>query len=242
VRYSRDLAHLRAKIANIRTLADAGVEMGSHAVRHDHGRHWDLARWRHEIADDRRIAQLHGLPLPQGFRAPFLEWNEHTYTALAEHGYRYDVSQGGGHAWPARDPRTGLWVFTMPHVGLPGRDEPVLYFDENVRRLLGAEARRRGLHGAAAQRWMDDAYVDAGLDEFERRYRGNRAPFVVGGHGVFRDAATRLMREVCPRPNVRCATFREAVDYLEAHPELAGAPALHGQRTLAFRRPRQAVR
>ena len=32
----------------------------------------------------------------------------------------------------------------------------------------------------------------------------------------------RFMRRVCELPDVRCTTFREATDYLDAHPELAG--------------------
>lgn len=230
VHYASDLDRVLDKVRNIRALAQAGVEMGSHAVRHDHGRDWDLARWRHEIADVQRISDLHGLPRPVGFRAPFLEWNEDLYTALREHGYRYDVSRtGNGNAWPARHPRTGLWTFHIPSVRLPGRADPVLYFDDNVRVLLEREARARGLHGAAAERWMDDTYVDVSLTAFEQRYYGNRAPFVVGGHGSFRTATVRLMRQICHRPQVHCATFSQAVEYLEAHPELEGAPALHGQ-------------
>lgn len=224
-----DLDRLTGKVRAIRALAQAGVEMGSHAVRHDHGRGWDLARWRHEIADNQRIVDLHGIPRPAGFRAPFLEWNEDLYTTLAEHGYRYDVSRTGGSAWPRRHPRTGLWMFTIPTVRVPGRSESVLFFDDNVRTVLTRQARARGLRGAEAERWMDDAYVEAGLAAFEQRYRGNRAPFVVGGHGVFRAATIRLMRAICRRPQVHCATFSQAVDYIEAHPELEGAPPLHGQ-------------
>ncbi len=230
VQYASSLDRVLDKVRNIRALAQAGVEMGSHAVRHDHGRNWDLERWRHELADVQRVSDLHGLPRPVGFRAPFLEWNENLYTALAEHRYRYDVSQAGNaHAWPMRHPRTGLWTFRMPSVRLPGRAAPVLYFDDNVRNLLSREARSRGLTGAAAERWMDDTYVQVSLDAFEQRYRGNRAPFVVGGHGTFRAATTRLMRHICGRPQVHCATLSQAVEYLEAHPELEGTPAQHGQ-------------
>ncbi len=229
VRYARDLAYVRAKAANIRELSEAGVEIGSHAVRHDHGRAWDLARWRYEIRDHDRISSLLDLPRPLGFRAPFLEWNEHLYTALAESGIRYDCSRTGGHAWPRRHPRTGLWLFSVPTVQVPGYEGEVLYFDDNMRRVLGPMARSRGLRGEAAERWMEEVYVEVGLEAFERRYQGNRAPFLVSGHGTLRAASMRLLRRVCRREGVRCATFMESVRYLEAHPELEGAPPLHGQ-------------
>jgi hypothetical protein len=43
-----------------------------------------------------------------------------------------------------------------------------------------------------------------------------------GGHGGFRAATLRLMSRVCGLPSVRCAAFREAAEYMDAHPELEG--------------------
>jgi peptidoglycan/xylan/chitin deacetylase (PgdA/CDA1 family) len=238
VRYAPDVNAIRYKVANIRALAEGGVEFGSHAVRHEHGQGWTLAQWRQEIADDARIMDLVGLPRSRGFRAPFLEVNRHTYTALAEHGYRYDVSGPGGPSWPTRHPRTGTWRFPIPSVNLPDGLGRVLYFDDNVEQVLRTRARARGLSGARADRWMDDVFVRAALEELERRLWGNRAPFVVGGHGNMAEATLQLMRRVCWQPEIRCATFSEAVTYLEAHPGLEGTPPVHGQLVLPVgRRP-----
>ncbi len=229
--YARDLRYLRAKVASIRALHAAGVEIASHGVRHEHGAGWELARWHEEVRDHARILALFDLPRPLGFRAPFLEAGPHAYAAHAAVGARYDAGCASGSSWPSRDPATGIWCFPIPTVHLAGHESPsgVLFFDDNVRTVLGRLARERGLRGGAAERFMDAAYFDAAMDAFERRYRGNRAPFLVSGHGTMRSAALRFMRHVCELPQVRCATMREALAYLEAHPELEGEPPVHGQ-------------
>lgn len=222
LQYADDVESLRQKIANIRRLAELGVEMASHGVRHRHGAQLDEQAWRRELEDVLRIAELHDIPRPVGFRAPFLETNEPFFSALGDNGFTYDVSQVGGLSWPERHPRTGVWQFTVPSVRIPGRSGAVLFYDENTQNVLRAEARDRGLSGADARRWVDDTFYEAGLSAFRQRYRGARAPFVVGGHNRMRAATVRLLREVCGRPHVRCATFSEAVRYLQAHPELEG--------------------
>ncbi|MDH6115324.1 hypothetical protein P3T36_007160 [Kitasatospora sp. MAP12-15] len=63
---------------------------------------------------------------------------------------------------------------------------------------------------------------DAYLSAFERAYQGNRAPFLLdtplragdGGSGV--QAAEDVMRSVCRRDGVRCVSFRELADWLDA--------------------------
>jgi peptidoglycan/xylan/chitin deacetylase (PgdA/CDA1 family) len=229
VHYGRSLEYMRRKAANIRALSELGVEIGSHAVRHDHGRAWGIDRWRHEIRDHNRILDLFDIPHPAGFRAPFLEWNEDLYTALREENHRYDASRGGGHAWPTRHPRTWIWMFKIPTIITEGYEGEVLFFDDNMKTVLESIARARGLSGSAAAEWIEERFIEIGLEAFFRRYRNNRAPFLISGHGTMWMATIRLMRRICYLPDVRCGTFSEAVQYLEAHPELEGAAAINGQ-------------
>ena len=218
--YARDVSVIQARAANVRELSARGVEIGSHAVRHAHGLRFDEATWRTELVDHERISELLDLPRPVGFRAPFLEYNEAMYTALAAHGTRYDASRPGGRAWPTRHP-SGIWLFSIPNVIVPpGRR--ALFFDDNLRELLLPLAHAAGKSGRDAERHIDDAYYQAAMAEFQERYRGERPPFLISGHGNFRGGILRVMRNVCGLPDVRCATFREAVEYLDAHPELAG--------------------
>ena len=68
------------------------------------------------------------------------------------------------------------------------------------------------------------------MGAFRRSYRGNRAPLVWGSHfetwnhwaydraltRAYDRALTRFLLEVCRRPQVRCASYRELVDWLDS--------------------------
>lgn len=220
IRYAPDLGYLQDKVRNVREMSEAGVEIASHSVRHGRGAGFDEARWAFEMRDNQRIVDLLDLPAPSGFRAPFLEESAGMYEAMRAHGMRYDASRPGARRWPVRH-ESGIWLFEIPSVPLPGGGG-ALFFDDNMITLLRERATARGLSGDEADDWMNDAYYRAGLLGFYERYRRGRAPFLVSGHGGMRRGTVRLMRHVCRLPLVRCATFSEATDYLDAHPELAG--------------------
>jgi len=223
--YAESMAEIRGKIENIRRLHALGVEIGSHTVRHERGGQWTTEEWEHEIADHERILDLVDLPHPDGFRAPFLDTNDAMYDALVRHHYRYDCSRtANSRVWPMRRTGTQLWMFGIPSVTIPGRERPALLYDLNLEERLRRAAVAAGEdEESEIVRWMDDAFYRAIDSEFRRRYRGARAPFLISGHGGFRDPITRFMRRACRMDHVRCATFREVVDYMEAHPEMEGA-------------------
>jgi hypothetical protein len=223
-RYAEDLAEIRSTAENIRRLAALGVEIGSHTVRHAHGLEFSRERWELEVADHARILSLLGLAQPAGFRAPFLETNDALYEVLAAHGFTYDCSDTSSSGrWPARHPGTGVWVFGVPRITIPGRDRRTIFYDINLEHRLRRAADAAGIEGDAVETWMDDAYHDAAYAEFLQRYRAGRAPFLISGHGGFQRPIGRLMRRICLLPDVRCGTFSEAAAYLEAHPELEGS-------------------
>ncbi len=228
-RYAESLEQIRGKAENVRRLHALGVEIGSHTVRHARGGGWTREAWEHELADHERILDLVSLPRPLGFRAPFLETNEAMYAVLAAHGYRYDASRAqNGSRWPTRHPASRdrehpLWLFGVPSLRIPGRSRPVLLYDLNLDTLLRQAARRAGVEGEEAiVRFENDLFYEAVSAEFERRYAGARAPLLISGHGGFREPTIRFMRRACRLPSVRCTTFREAVEYMDAHPELEG--------------------
>ena len=223
IRYADDLAHLRARVGVIARLDELGVEIAAHGVRHERGRGWSAERWRSELEDHRRILDLVGLPAPAGFRAPFMEHNEALYAELAAHGFRYDVSRAGRGGWPRRHPSTGVWLFEIPSVRIAGR--PSLLFDLAMERAVHAAANAAHLEGSARAELIDRAVRASLANAFARHYNGHRAPFVISGHGRLLTPILRFMREACARPSVRCATFSEAVRYMEDHPELEGLGA-----------------
>jgi hypothetical protein len=223
--YAASLDEIEETAENVRRLAVLGVEIGSHTVRHARGGGWTRERWEMEMTDHARILALVGLPAPVGFRAPFLDTNDAMYESLDAHGFGYDCSEThSARFWPIRHPGTDVWQFGVPSVEIPGRDRPVLFYDLNLDARLRRAAADAGVHGDdAVQAWMDETFFQIALDELETRYRGSRAPFLVSGHGGFRVPITRLMRRVCGMPDVRCTTFREAAEYMRAHPEMEGA-------------------
>ena len=223
--YAENLEQIRGKAENVRRLHRLGVEIGSHTVRHENGHEWDRERWDFELADHARILTLNGLPQPVGFRAPFLGRNEAMYQALSAHRFAYDASEpSNSHRWPHRYPGTQVWMFGIPSVPFEGRDRPVLFFDLNMEARLRSAAVAQGIEGdEAIVAWMNARYSRMGFLAFRQRYRSSRAPFLISGHGGFREPITRLMRHICRMPHVRCATFREAAEYMNAHPEMEDA-------------------
>ncbi|MBK8591395.1 MAG: hypothetical protein IPN77_20200 [Sandaracinaceae bacterium] len=81
------------------------MEIGSHAVRHAHGLHFDEATWRAELADHQRISDLLSLPRPLGFRAPFLQYNGRPCTPHWRRTAALRRSLAPGCTWPTRHAR-----------------------------------------------------------------------------------------------------------------------------------------
>jgi len=100
-----------------------GDEIGVHTHSHPHGRKFSVNQWEQEI--DRCMTWLtreDGLAIPKdqliGFRTPFLEYGDHTLTAVQREGFTYDCSIEEGFQHDA-DGRNYLWPYTLDH-GSPG--------------------------------------------------------------------------------------------------------------------------
>ncbi len=205
--YGRDPDEIVARVATVQVLAREGHELASHGMRHLHGRAWSSAAWRAEFDEyERYMHDVVGLPPPRGFRSPFLEWSPTLFESEAERRFAYDASRPvGTPGWPLRAAH-GVWEIGVPTLFFPTLQRVILVFDDSFR-----------------IRHLTDADVEpVYLAEFERRYRGARAPMVIASHGNYSGPALRLATRVCRRPDVRCATFGELADYMSAHPELAG--------------------
>ncbi|BBJ42660.1 hypothetical protein SSPO_053780 [Streptomyces antimycoticus] len=63
---------------------------------------------------------------------------------------------------------------------------------------------------------------DGLLAAFDRAYEGNRAPLFIGNHfeswngGTYMRAVEDVIKEVCPRKGVRCVSFKQLADWLDA--------------------------
>lgn len=60
------------------------------------------------------------------------------------------------------------------------------------------------------------------MNGFNRVYNGSRAPMFIGNHfedwngGIYMKAVEDVMKDVCPREDVRCVSFKELSDWLDA--------------------------
>ncbi|MFW6690145.1 hypothetical protein [Streptomyces sp. MAR4 CNX-425] len=221
-------AHIKETVEQVRGAWLDGSEIGTHFNGHFCGptgvASWSKEEWKSEIAQAKRFVQrwkthtgLHDAePLPfdyerelTGARTPCLEGRENLRAAARELGWRYDSSGVSEQVWPSRT--DGLWDLSMQLVPYPGSDREELAMDYNFKvnpltTPANAEANMR----------------DSLLAGFERAYTGNRAPLIIGNHfetwhdGAYMRAVEETIKEVCPREDVRCVSFRQLADWLDA--------------------------
>ena len=208
---------------------------------------WSASDWSAEL--DQVDALLTGVnqnndlapPVPLSFgpaeivgdRTPCLQGNLRTlYPVLAGRGFRYDASQNALEGrWPTR--QDGIWSFPLASIPLAGRSVHVLSMDYN----LYVNQTRAQTVPAALEPTIEEQAYQTFLGYFSRAYAGDRAPVIIGAHfthwnhDAYLNALTRLMDDVCTRPDVRCVSFKDLADWLDAQSPAqlgalnAGAPA-----------------
>jgi hypothetical protein len=139
------------------------------------------------------------------------------YRVLARRGFRYDASALAPiGSWPRR--RLGIWSIPLLEIPFPGRSFRVVSMDYN---LFANQTAGVSAPASLEPRIERETYLTL-RGAFRRLYRGNRAPFVYGSHfetwnhWAYDSALTRFLLETCRLPDVRCASYRELVDWLDA--------------------------
>ncbi len=102
---------------------DAGHEIGVHTHSHPHGRDFSIGKWEKEMQQCiDMLTQTDGLAIPRneliGFRTPFLEYGDPTFSAARNKNFVYDCSIEEGFQHDA-DGRNFVWPFVLDH-GSPG--------------------------------------------------------------------------------------------------------------------------
>ncbi|MGK5628015.1 hypothetical protein [Streptomyces sp. URMC 123] len=232
-----DRKGIKATLAQLRGAWEDGNEIGTHFNGHFCGAErgvstWTRDEWRREIEQAEALVKNwktnSGLkdepPLPfdyskelVGGRAPCLQGQRNLIPAAKAMGFRYDSSSSGGRqVWPRRV--GGVWDFPLQQIPFPGRSFETLSMDYNF--LVNQSGT---VHGDPAMhatwgRQMRDGMLAA----FDRAYRGNRAPLFIGNHfeswngGTYMRAVEEVIARVCRREEVRCVSFREVADWLDA--------------------------
>jgi hypothetical protein len=212
-------------------------EIGTHFNGHFCGSgggvgEWSVREWKDEIAQAKSFVKswktntgtAKGSPLPFdydkeliGARTPCLEGQKNFMKAARQLGFRYDTSGVNDQVWPKK--KAGLWDLSMQLVPVPGRGFETLTMDYNFMvNQSGATS-----HGDSAKHeYWGDQMRDGLLKGFSRAYKGNRAPLIIGNHfeswngGTYMRAVEETIERVCTKREVRCVSFRQLADWLDA--------------------------
>jgi hypothetical protein len=215
---------------------NSGHEIGDHTITHATDTNTTKATWTSEIKGCRTA--LAGIGIPEnkiiGFRTPYLEYNDFTFTVLTELGFVYDCSIESGSA-ADMDGTNLYWPYTL-HNGSPDNvkitKHPGLWEMPAYRVIVPPELRAQikkkqpkfddisGIWtGLDWNMWAPRA--DDGLemtkDEYlstlkyclDQRLKGNRTPVLFGAHSQFYCQAGFV---TINSPNATVTTMRQAME------------------------------
>ncbi|MEU2282272.1 hypothetical protein ABZ614_10100 [Streptomyces sp. NPDC013178] len=214
-----------------------GNEIGTHFNGHFCGKgggvgEWSVEEWKDEIAQAKQFVKTwktntgrtEAAPLPFdydqeliGARTPCLEGRNNFLKAARELGFRYDTSGVNNQLWPGR--KEGLWDLSMQLVPFPGHSFEQLTMDYN---FMVNQSGTNSQGDPAKHAFWGNQMRDGLLKGFQRAYDGNRAPLIIGNHfeswngGTYMRAVEEVVERVCTRTEVRCVSFRQLADWLDA--------------------------
>ncbi|MFJ6630727.1 hypothetical protein ACIQMR_04830 [Streptomyces sp. NPDC091376] len=227
---------IKATVRELRGAWLDGNEIGTHFNGHfcgpqGGGTTWSADEWRSELDQAKSFVKNWrtnaGLPREKslpfdydreliGARTPCLEGRENFMRVASKLGFRYDTSGISEQIWPDR--KRGLWDLSLQMVPVPGRAFETLSMDYNFMVNQSGTAK-----GAPSMHTLWGNQMRDGLIKgFTRAYKGNRAPFIIGNHfeswngGAYMRAVEQTIGYVCVQRDVRCVSFRQLVDWLDA--------------------------
>ena len=200
----------------------AGNEIGTHYNGHFCGPggvgDWTAKDWDNELSQFDGLLFRGSPALPfgpseiVGGRTPCLEGNLAVlYPVLARRGFRYDASgQALLGTWPAK--RDGIWSFPLLELPFVGHTFRVVSMDYNF--MANQVGEPPAQVESETYRTLWNAFLVS--------YHGNRAPLTLGNHfetwdsWAYDHALTRFLLRACRMPNVRCTSFEQLADWLDA--------------------------
>ncbi|MFE1951810.1 hypothetical protein ACFW9D_15210 [Streptomyces sp. NPDC059524] len=232
-----DVQGIRDTAEQVRGAWLEGNEIGTHFNGHFCGKgggvgEWSVAEWKSEIQQAKTFvkswktnAGLKNMPpLPFdydkeliGARTPCLEGQKNFMRAAKDLGFRYDTSGVNDQLWPKK--KNGLWDLSMQLVPFIGHKYEQLTMDYN---FMVNQSGTSTQGDPGKREFWGDQMRDSLLAGFDRAYEGNRAPLVIGNHfeswngGAYMRAVEETVETVCTKPEVRCVSFRQLADWLDA--------------------------
>ncbi|MFB6502746.1 MULTISPECIES: hypothetical protein [unclassified Streptomyces] len=232
-----DTEGIRNTVTQVRGAWEDGDEIGTHFNGHFCGPEggvgtWSVEQWKSEISQAKSFVKswksnVPGLkeekPLPfdydkelVGGRTPCLEGQKNMVAAARTMGFRYDSSGVNNQVWPKK--KDGVWDLSMQLVPVPGREFETLSMDYNF--MFNQSGTTQG--DPDQHEYWGNQMRDGLLQAFDRSYDGNRAPLIIGNHfeswngGTYMRAVEETIATVCTKEEVRCVSFRQLADWLDA--------------------------
>ncbi|MFE7387948.1 hypothetical protein [Streptomyces sp. NPDC057582] len=233
-----DIKGIRDTITQIRGAWQDGDEIGTHFNGHFCGPDggvgtWSVAEWKREISQAKSFVKKWRTNVPDladekplpfdydtelvGGRTPCLEGRKNMVAAARSMGFRYDSSGFGKQVWPKKG--GGVWDLSLQRVPVPGQGFETLSTDYNFMSNQSGTA----MQGDPDQyEYWGDQMRDGLIQAFDRAYEGNRAPLIIGNHfeswngGTYMRAVEETIETVCTKEGVRCVSFRQLADWLDA--------------------------
>ncbi|MFJ9695597.1 hypothetical protein [Kitasatospora sp. NPDC101183] len=229
--------HIKETLEQLRLAWLDGNEIGTHFNGHfcgaKGGKDWSVDEWKSELDQassfvthwktNTGFTDLPPLPFDYakelvGGRAPCLEGQKNLLQAEKAAHFRYDASSPGEfQVWPVK--KEGVWNFPLQMLPFPARSTQGLSMDFNF--LAGQSGDSTKGDPKRYDAWEKEATASY-LAGFERVYNGSRAPLFIGNHfetwngGIYMQAVEDVMTSVCQREGVRCVSFRQVADWLDA--------------------------
>lgn len=219
------LGAVALRYEQLNAAAAEGHEIASHGNGHFDGSKWTYSDWDSEFAQFGKLmfdTSRKGVPASTttagdvvGFRAPLLGISPGLYRVLAERGFSYDTSRTAkADYWPEK--LGGVWNFPLAMLNIVGSGKRTLSMDYNF-----YVADSKGLPAPGGKQTFKKQMLDTYRAYFKSNYNGNRAPVHIGHHfskwndSAYWEAMQEFALEVCGQPNVKCATYKELVAFME---------------------------
>ena len=230
------VSHKYTSYADVKYFHDKGMEIASHSVNH---RVTKTKNTLYREANQQRInlAKLGGIPISDiiGWRSPFLETaGDLQPEVLRSLGYQYDISLTITQ-YRMQDPNA--WPFTADFGWPYSCDvEPCLskshpgFWEIPVNSMVGFK-------GQYPCNYVDGCYSRPGneeeafkylMDNFNKSYKGNRAPFGLNMHPSWfllnkynSKGMDRFIEEILNLPDVYIVTIKQVLEWMKSPTELS---------------------
>ena len=233
--FANSEADVALRVEEIKKAHEEGNEIASHTAGHFLGGSWNEAEWKIEFDSFQNLIDNVQKNNPNvlipdisffkkdisGFRAPDLSVNDNLYKTLKALNFTYDSS---GVALPDIQPKKDkydIWHIPLNTIEIGEFNRSAISMDYSLW-ILQSSGKEEAVKGTELWNKYFNDVKNAYLVYFERNYKNNRAPVVIGNHfslwndGVYWEAMKSFAEDVCGKPEVYCVTFKEYVKYLNA--------------------------